>query len=379
MGTAHLSQWWATPTLQTARRAIRGRLFAHSAAARPTAGLATSAPGTIGQRHAAIARNRRGRDTQPFLQAIAVAGRADRFFVRAHEQLELLSAGITLVFVERHDSECSAKRVSLGPQCGYPVTCLVIEHWRIVKGERHASACRWVFIIVDLSPPVMPAVLNREQTREVDRRAAAEYGMSTLVLMENAGRGVADTLCQLGVSGPVVICCGKGNNGGDGFVLARHLDLRGVSVRVLTWAEPSDLSGDAGTNFGILERSGLCIEVFGKRHDASRLAEQLVDARWVVDALLGTGAKGSPRPPVDAVIEQLNASGVPILAVDLPSGLDCDTGGAAKPTIRARHTCTFVAAKPGFFAPGAEAYTGRVHVLDIGAPRRLIERMKAEG
>src|SRR5579863_6004134 len=105
-----------------------------------------------------------------------------------------------------------------------------------------------------------PAVLNREQTREVDRRAAAEYGMSTLVLMENAGRGVADTLCRLGVSGPVVICCGKGNNGGDGFVVARHLDLRGVRVRVLVWADAGELSGDAGANFGILQKSGVPIE-----------------------------------------------------------------------------------------------------------------------
>jgi NAD(P)H-hydrate epimerase len=226
---------------------------------------------------------------------------------------------------------------------------------------------------------MLPAVLNREQTREVDRRAVAEYGMSTLVLMENAGRGVADKFSQWGASGPVAICCGKGNNGGDGFVLARHLDLRGVSVRVLVWAEAGDLSGDAAANFGILQKSGVPLEIFGPRHDGSRLAERLADAQWAVDALLGTGAKGSPRPPIDAVIEGLNASGVPIVAIDLPSGLDCDTGEAAGTTIRARHTCTFVAAKPGFFTPGAAAYTGQVHVLDIGAPRRLIERMKDEG
>jgi NAD(P)H-hydrate epimerase len=171
----------------------------------------------------------------------------------------------------------------------------------------------------------------------------------------------------------VIICCGKGNNGGDGFVVARHLDLRGVGVRVLVWAEANDLSGDAGANFGILQKSGVPLEVFGGRHDPTRLAEQLNGAQWVVDALLGTGAKGPPRPPIDAVIEQLNASGVPIVAIDLPSGLDCDTGEAAEPTIRARHTCTFVAAKPGFFLPRAEAYTGQVHVLDIGAPRQLIE------
>ena len=222
-----------------------------------------------------------------------------------------------------------------------------------------------------------PTVLNREQTREVDRRAVAEYGMSGLVLMENAGRGVADFLCRLGMSGPVVICCGKGNNGGDGFVVARHLDLRGVPVRVLLCAEPQELIGDAATNFGILQKLGVPIEFFGKQHDDERLKRLLAGAAWVVDALLGTGATGSPRPPIDAVIEGLNDSRLPIVAIDVPSGLDCDTGTAAETTVRARHTCTFVAQKPGFLTPGAERYTGEVHVLDIGAPRRLLEELIA--
>ncbi|HVA48617.1 MAG TPA: NAD(P)H-hydrate epimerase [Pirellulales bacterium] len=222
-----------------------------------------------------------------------------------------------------------------------------------------------------------PTVLNRQQTREVDRRAVSEYGMSGLVLMENAGRGVADVLCQLGVRGPVIICCGKGNNGGDGFVVARHLDLRGLPVRVLLWTTMHELSGDAAVNFDILRTSKVPIEVFGQQHDGERFQRQLAGAEWIVDALLGTGATGAPRPPVDAVIEQLNASGIPIVAIDLPSGLDCDTGTAATPTVRARHTCTFVASKPGFLTPGADRYTGEVHVLEIGAPRRLLEEMVA--
>jgi NAD(P)H-hydrate epimerase len=218
-------------------------------------------------------------------------------------------------------------------------------------------------------------VFNREQTREIDRRAAADYGMSGLVLMENAGRGVADKLSQWGAKGPVVVCCGKGNNGGDGFVLARHLDLRGISVRVLLWAEPRELSGDAAVNYSIIAKSGLPIEVFGRRHDSEKLAAQLFDAEWVVDALLGTGSRGEPRPPLGEVIEQLNHARAPKVAIDIPSGLDCDTGAAAAATVRARHTCTFVAMKPGFFEPGVAAYTGQVHVLDIGAPRRLLEEV----
>src|SRR5262245_4641837 len=106
--------------------------------------------------------------------------------------------------------------------------------------------------------------LNREQSQSVDRRAAAEYGMSSLVLMENAGRGLADKLCELGLQGTIVVCCGRGNNGGDGFVLARHLDLRRAPVHVALWCEPADLGGDAAANFSILTKTDVPIEVFGR-------------------------------------------------------------------------------------------------------------------
>ena len=222
---------------------------------------------------------------------------------------------------------------------------------------------------------MIPLAFTREQSRRVDQLAQQEFGFCGLVLMENAGRGVADVLCRLGIRAPVVICCGKGNNAGDGFVIARHLDLRGHAVRVLLWAEPAELSGDAATNFNILQKASTPIEIFGNRHDPDRLAELLADAGWIVDALLGTGARGEPRAPLDAVIDQLNAAPAPKLAVDLPSGLDCETGVAARHTIRAAETCTFVAAKSGCFAPGAAEFTGRLHVLDIGAPRQVIERV----
>ena len=105
------------------------------------------------------------------------------------------------------------------------------------------------------------------------------------------------------------------------------------------------------------------------------LDHSLRGAVCVVDALLGTGAKGEPRSPMDEVIERLNASGTPILSVDLPSGLDADTGQPSRSTIRAAHTATFVAQKPGFFRPSAVPYVGRIHVIDIGAPPTLVERM----
>jgi NAD(P)H-hydrate epimerase len=231
---------------------------------------------------------------------------------------------------------------------------------------------------------------TREQSRLVDQLAAKEYGFSGLVLMENAGRGVADVLCRLGIAGPVAVCCGKGNNAGDGFVVARHLDLRGHAVRVLLWADPAELTGDAAANFHIFTKTDVPIEVFGgglsqfsSDEDGTvpfpraRLAKLLDGVSWIVDALLGTGARGEPRPPIDAVIDQLNAAAAPKLAIDLPSGLDCDTGQPARHTIRAAETCTFVTAKTGFFAPEAAPYVGRLHVLDIGVPRKLIEQVAA--
>src|ERR1700687_726502 len=101
-----------------------------------------------------------------------------------------------------------------------------------------------------------PMFLSREQARTLDRRAIEEYGVPGVVLMENAGRGVAELLRSLGVRGLVVVCCGKGNNGGDGFVIARHLDNAGVAARVLLFARPEELTGDAAVHYPVLVRSG---------------------------------------------------------------------------------------------------------------------------
>ena len=214
--------------------------------------------------------------------------------------------------------------------------------------------------------------LTREQVRRIDQRAIDEYAMMGLVLMENAGRGCVDVLCRLGIAGQVVVCCGKGNNGGDGFVIARHLDLRGYETRVLLCCEPDSLQGDAAANYEILSRAGVPLLPCPEDYDDAWLARQLKDAAWIVDALLGTGARGEPRPPLDRLIPALNAHPARRLAIDLPSGLDCDTGQAAAAAIQADCTCTFVAAKAGFRVASAQPYLGQVHVLDIGAPRKLL-------
>jgi NAD(P)H-hydrate epimerase len=215
--------------------------------------------------------------------------------------------------------------------------------------------------------------LNREQARRLDRRAVDEFGVPSIVLMENAGRGVADKLCALGAASPVAICCGSGNNGGDGFVIARHLDLRGIEPRVLLWSPREKLAGDALINFKILEHAGIAIHSFAEAAEVPQFERQLAGASWIVDALLGTGAAGAPRAPLDSVIAAINRHGAPVLAVDVPSGVDCDTGEAPGAAVRAAHTCTFVAMKPGFVTPDARHYTGQIHVLDIGAPQKLID------
>lgn len=226
-----------------------------------------------------------------------------------------------------------------------------------------------------MNQPLHTQSLTRDQVRELDRRAIEEYGVPGIVLMENAGRGVAEKIAELGLPGPVAICCGKGNNAGDGFVIARHLELKGYAIRVLLWAALDELPPDAATNFQIVQKSAIPLDVFGKDDSLARLTAALHEAKTIVDALLGTGARGEPRPPLDRVIDTLNGSGLPIVAVDLPSGLDCDTGEPAQHTIRAAHTCTFVAPKPGLLMPEAAAYVGQLHIVDIGAPHQCLRKI----
>ncbi|MEQ8212128.1 MAG: NAD(P)H-hydrate epimerase [Lacipirellulaceae bacterium] len=223
--------------------------------------------------------------------------------------------------------------------------------------------------------------LTREQSRRVDQIAIDEYGFSGLVLMENAGRGVADVLLgheiETGDSQPseVVILCGKGNNAGDGFVLARHLEIRGVRSKVLLLASPDELRGDALANYRVLQNCESPIVDLSAVGDLpASLDEHVGQATWLVDAMLGTGAQGTPRSPYDSTIRWMNNQHTRKLALDLPSGLDCDTGEAADPTVRADLTCTFATSKIGFDRPGAREHLGTVRVISIGIPSGAIER-----
>lgn len=224
-----------------------------------------------------------------------------------------------------------------------------------------------------MNRPVSPS-LSREEVRDVDRRAVDEFDLTGLVLMENAGRGAADLLIAKGVVGPVVICCGKGNNGGDGFVIARHLEAAGVAVEVLLFADPAVVEGDAAVNLGVLRKASTPITV-ASQLNAADLSVTLQAADWIVDALLGTGLSGEVREPYRSIIASINSSGRPVLAADLPSGMDCNTGQPLRVCVRADVTATFVARKVGFDEAGADDLTGEVHVLPIGVPRTLLEEL----
>ncbi len=215
--------------------------------------------------------------------------------------------------------------------------------------------------------------LSRAEVRGIDVRAAEELGLPTLVLMENAGRGAADWLRnRVEAPSAVLVVCGPGNNGGDGGVVARHLDAWGYRVRVVWLARPEELRGDAAVQWYILDRSGIDQDSL-QGEVLAGLDPRLAEADWVVDALLGTGLSRPVEGDLAAAIEALNRSSKPILALDLPSGLDADTGRPLGVAVRAEATATFVAPKLGFDAPEAAAYTGEVAVIDIGVPARLLE------
>ncbi len=217
----------------------------------------------------------------------------------------------------------------------------------------------------------MARALTREQVRTVDRIAIEKYGISGLVLMENAGRSAAAIMRDYWRSRPpesVVIFCGMGNNGGDGFVIARHLVNGGTDVQIGLAGDADRLTPDSEANHRICLAMGIPID------PADDVA--IGDGDWVVDALLGTGFSGDVRTPMARVIDRINVTSKRgVVAVDLPSGLDCDTGQPSNATIEADLTVTFVGEKAGFGAAEAKPYVGCVRVADIGAPVCIVRRV----
>ena len=224
----------------------------------------------------------------------------------------------------------------------------------------------------------MNVALTRDQVRQVDRIAIEEFGLPGIVLMENAGRNATRRIREhlrttdadnpSGLLANTIVFCGTGNNGGDGFVIARHLTNIGHGVRIVLAGSAERLADDAAVYY----RTCQAMEIPVVSLDESDIrADDLV-----VDALLGTGFTGKVREPLAGLIDRINdADKRSVVAVDLPSGLDCDSGLPSNACIRADRTITFAARKFGFDRPGAAAYTGIVDVVDIGAPRTIIERL----
>ena len=212
--------------------------------------------------------------------------------------------------------------------------------------------------------------LSQAQCKQVDAIAAERYGISGSLLMEMAGLFATNLLESLIVQGKIVICCGKGNNAGDGFVMARYLQIRGYEVEIWLEEPPQKLPEDAGRNFDILKHI-MPEAIHYRSHDAGMFEKTLESADWIVDAILGVGTQGAPREPYATMIRQINQAGKKVFAMDVPSGLDADTGIPHDPTVRAQCTATFMVLKKGFLSPQASGMLGRVHVIDIGIPSRI--------
>jgi NAD(P)H-hydrate epimerase len=206
-----------------------------------------------------------------------------------------------------------------------------------------------------------------DEMRALEKRAIEEAGITAAVLMENAGRAVAEEALRMAPSGLIVVACGRGNNGGDGFVAARHLDICGVPVRVVA-LDPARLEGDALANYRALRFSGVEVVSIGAAW-IQEFKGALSGAALVVDALFGTGLSGPLKEPWPAVIDAVNTCGAPVLAVDIPSGLDGDSGEPLGAAVHAARTVTMHAPKAGF--DKGRPYTGEVVVADIGIPRQL--------
>jgi len=208
--------------------------------------------------------------------------------------------------------------------------------------------------------------ITASQVRLLDKKAWDIYGLSTLILMENAGRAVADEILTL-KKRKIAIFCGKGNNGGDGFVCARHLFTHGMKPDVFLAGKTSEMKGAARLNADILLKLGHTIrELHENNIDA--ITEQMRRYDVIVDAILGVGFKGRLEGSLRELAESINSSDAYVLSVDIPSGLDADRGEVSGCCVRANKTITFIAKKRGMVKGKGPEYCGRIVVKDLGFP-----------
>jgi hydroxyethylthiazole kinase-like uncharacterized protein yjeF len=222
-------------------------------------------------------------------------------------------------------------------------------------------------------------ILTAAQMREADRYTIEEIGIPSLVLMENAGRQVVAALeaaYEERLDGRVAVLCGRGNNGGDGFVVARTLLQRGVDCAVFVIGALSDVRGDARVNLDILGRLGVTVVEINDEQTWELHFSEIAQCTLIVDAMFGTGLKSGLSGMLETVVADVNASGIPIVAIDLPSGLSADTPHLIGDCIDASMTVTLGALKLPLILPPAEAHAGDVVIADIGIPTEVIEELE---
>lgn len=211
-------------------------------------------------------------------------------------------------------------------------------------------------------------IMTVQQVRNFDAWAINTLGIPGVVLMENAGRSCAELIKQKlsHIEKPKVsIFCGTGNNGGDGFVIARHLLNLGLEVKVIICGDKTKIKGDAKINLDILQKTGQPVDVIIPP-DIKAVDRFCRKSDMLVDAIFGTGLSGELKDDYKQLIAAVNSQDIPILAVDIPSGLDCDTAKVLGEAIKAACTVTFAAVKKGFALSQASNYTGDVYVASIG-------------
>lgn len=209
--------------------------------------------------------------------------------------------------------------------------------------------------------------MSRSEVRGFDAWAINDLGVPGVVLMENAGKGCAEIIVQrLADENHAKVCifCGCGNNGGDGYVIARHLYNAGIDVTVLICGDRARIKGDALINLEIIDR--MKIDIRQMDPGDVDLAELTAGCSLIVDAIFGTGLSGELREDYKMLVEGINSSKADVVAVDIPSGLDCDTGKPLGAAVKAGITVTFVAVKKGFARETAVEYTGDIYVVSIG-------------
>ncbi len=219
-------------------------------------------------------------------------------------------------------------------------------------------------------------ILNKEQMQEADRITIEEYGIPSIVLMENAALAVVNVIEDLYKDVlDVAILCGKGNNGGDGLAIARHLFNRGYNTKIFLFSKPKELKGDPKTNFSICQKMGIPIKIIVTEKDFLEAFPEIFDYPLILDALFGTGLEKPLEGFWANVVEAINSSSGIILSIDIPSGLNSSKGDIVGPAIKANSTVTFGAYKIAHIFPPASQYCGKVFLAEIGIPHELLKNI----